>query len=204
MQAYSVMSRTTRACTADEKSCVFCGLMAYWGYSRYFSTTWVNAYVFFCFQASPKEPAHCQERLDGVYADHSSDCQDYYVCKSGQQSKKSCPENQRFSALRNACMPSKEVVCIPPSTDMVGVSSVNSLRPRQNGRHFTDDTFKRIFLNENVLISIKISLKFVPKGQINNIPALVQIMAWCRPGDKPLSEPRMVSLPTHICVTRPQ
>ena len=48
------------------------------------------------------------------------------------------------------------------------------------------------------------SLKFVPKGQINNIPALVQIMAWRRPGDKPLSEPMMVSLTTHICVTRPQ
>ena len=49
-----------------------------------------------------------------------------------------------------------------------------------------------------------ISLKFVPKGPINNIPALVQIMAWRRPGDKPISEPMMVSLLTHICVTRPQ
>ena len=84
------------------------------------------------------------------------------------------------------------------------IHCVKSLRPRQNGRHFADDTFKRIFLNENVLISIKISLKFVTKDPINNIPALVQIMAWRRPGDKPLSEPRMVSLPTHICVTRPQ
>ena len=80
----------------------------------------------------------------------------------------------------------------------------NTLRPRQNGRHFADDTFKRIFVNENVRISINISLKFVPKGLINNIPALVQIMAWPRPGDKPLSEPMMVSLLTHICVTRPQ
>ena len=60
------------------------------------------------------------------------------------------------------------------------------------------------FLNENVWIPIKISLKFVPKGRINNIPALVQIMAWRRPGDKPLSEPMLVSLSTHICVTRPQ
>ena len=82
-------------------------------------------------------------------------------------------------------------------------TQVNTLRPRQNGRRFADDTFKRIFLNENVRISIKISLKFVPKGPINNNPALVQIMAWRRPGDKPLSEPMMVSLPTHICVTRP-
>ena len=81
---------------------------------------------------------------------------------------------------------------------------VNTLRPRQNGRHFVDDTFKYIFLNENVIILVKISLKFVPKGPINNIPALVQIMAWRRSGDKPLSEPMMVSLLTHICVTRPQ
>ena len=50
---------------------------------------------------------------------------------------------------------------------------VNTLRPRQDGRHFPDDIFKCIFLYENVWISIKISLKFVPKGPINNIPALV-------------------------------
>ena len=64
--------------------------------------------------------------------------------------------------------------------------------------------FEWIFLNENVWLSIKMSLKFVPRGPTNNIPALVHIMAWCRPGDKPLSEPMMVSLPTHICVTRSQ
>ena len=83
-------------------------------------------------------------------------------------------------------------------------TSINTLRPRQNGRHFPDDTFKRIFLNENIIISIKISPKFVPKGPINNIPPLVQIMAWRWPGDKPLSDPMVVSLMTHICVTRPQ
>ena len=81
---------------------------------------------------------------------------------------------------------------------------VKSLRPRQNGRLFADDTFKHIFFNENIRISIKISLKFVPKGLINNIPALVLMMAWRRPGDKPLSEAMLVSLLTHICVTRPQ
>ena len=81
---------------------------------------------------------------------------------------------------------------------------VNSLRPRQNGRLFADDTFKRIFLKENITISTKNSLKCVPKGLINNIPALDLIMAWCRPGDKPLSEPMLVRSLTHICVTRPQ
>ena len=54
-----------------------------------------------------------------------------------------------------------------------------TLRPGQNGRHFPD-SFKWIFFNENVWISIEVSLKFVAKGPINNIPALVQIMAWCR------------------------
>ena len=82
-------------------------------------------------------------------------------------------------------------------------SAINTLRLRQNGRHFPD-IFKCIFLNENVKISIKISLKFFPKSPVNYITALNQIMAWCRPGDKPLSEPMMVSLLTHICITRPQ
>ena len=80
---------------------------------------------------------------------------------------------------------------------------VNTSRPRQNGRHFPDDIFKYIFLNENVWISLKVSLKFVPKIPINNISVLVQIMVWRRPGDEPLSESMMVSLLTHICVCRP-
>ena len=83
-------------------------------------------------------------------------------------------------------------------------SVLKTLRPRQNGRHFPDDGFKCIFLNENVWVLIKISLIFVPKGPIKNISALVQIMAWRWPGGKPLSEPMMVSLLTHSCVTRPQ
>ena len=54
-----------------------------------------------------------------------------------------------------------------------------------------DNVFKCISLHENVQISIKISLKFVPKSPINNIPALVQIMAWRCIGDKPLPEPML-------------
>ena len=83
------------------------------------------------------------------------------------------------------------------------LSCLNTLRPRENGRHFADDIFKCIFMNENLWITIKISLKFVPKGPINYIAALVHIMAWRRPGDQPLFEPMMVRLPTHICVIRP-
>ena len=78
---------------------------------------------------------------------------------------------------------------------------LNTLRLRWKGQHLADDIFKCIFLKENVWISIKISLKFVPKGPINDIPAVVQIMAWCCPGDKPLSEPAVVSLLMHICVS---
>ena len=52
--------------------------------------------------------------------------------------------------------------------------------------------FKCISSNENVRISIDISLKFVPMGPVNNIPALVPIMAWRRPGAKPLSETMLV------------
>ena len=96
--------------------------------------------------------------------------------------------------------------CISQSGFRYGTtrSWINTLRPRQDGRYFPDDIFKWIFSNENVWISINISVKFVPKGPVDNIPALGQIMAWRRPGDKPLSQPMMVSLPTHICVTRPQ
>ena len=81
---------------------------------------------------------------------------------------------------------------------------VNSLRPRRNGCYNADDIFNCIFLKENVWIPTITSLKFVPKGPINNIPALVQIMAWRCPGDKPVSEPMLIFVLMHICVTRPQ
>ena len=78
----------------------------------------------------------------------------------------------------------------------------NTLRPRQHGRHFPDDIFKWIFFYENVTISINTSLKLVPNDPINNIPAfLVQTMACRLSGAKPLSEPKMLSSLTHICVT---
>ena len=80
----------------------------------------------------------------------------------------------------------------------------NTLKPRQNGRHFADDILKCIFFNKNVWIWIEMSLKFVPNGPKNNIPALVLIMALLQPGDKPLSEPMMDGLPTHKWVIGPQ
>ena len=50
---------------------------------------------------------------------------------------------------------------------------LNSFPPGQNGRYFTDNIFRCIFVNEKFCILIKISLNFVPKGQMNNNPALV-------------------------------
>ena len=79
-----------------------------------------------------------------------------------------------------------------------------AVNARQNGSDLPDSIFKCIFLNENIQILIEISLKFVPKEPNNNIPALVQIMAWRRPGNKPLSEPVIIRLLPRICITRPQ
>ena len=54
-----------------------------------------------------------------------------------------------------------------------------------------DDIFKCIFLNEIDKIPIQLSLKFVPRSPIDNKPALVQVMAWSRTGDKPLPVPML-------------
>ena len=95
--------------------------------------------------------------------------------------------------------------------DPIKIDAVNSYRQllfthwgRDKMAAISQTIFSNAFSYENVRISIKISLKFVPKDPINNIPALGQIMPWRRRGDKPLSAPMMVSLLTHICVTRPQ
>ena len=70
-------------------------------------------------------------------------------------------------------------------------SALNTLRTRQNDRHFAD-SFQCIFLNGNFWILNKISLKYVPYGLIDSMTALVQIMAWCQTSDKPLSEEKSV------------
>ena len=75
--------------------------------------------------------------------------------------------------------------------DMVVWRHINSCHPPRNGRHFADDIFKCIFVNEKFCILNGFSRKFVPKSLINNIPALVEIMAWRQSGDKPISEPML-------------
>ena len=85
----------------------------------------------------------------------------------------------------------------------LGSERINILRPRQNSRHFADEIFKCIFLLENILTWINVLLNFVPKGLVDSIVTLIQIMTCRQLGDKPLSETKMVNLLTHICVTRP-
>ena len=104
----------------------------------------------------------------------------------------------------NGLSPGRRQAIIKMAAILSRRQCVNTLRPRQYGRHSPDDIFEWIFWKGNVWISINTSLKFVPRGSINNIPTLLQVMAWRPPGDKPLSEPMMVKLTTHICVTRPQ
>ena len=111
-----------------------------------------------------------------------------------------CPQIEKHLCWRLAAW-----YCIPISGNTrLRLTSLNTLRPRRSRRHFADDSLRYIFLNENIWISIKISLKSIAKSPINNIPTLVQIMAWRRPGDKPLSEAMMVRLLTQLCIARPQ
>ena len=95
------------------------------------------------------------------------------------------PGYLRSSLLRTQ---GKDTTAFKSSADIIALA-VNTLRPRQDSRHFPDDIIKLIFLNEDVWILINISLEFVSNGPIDNISALVRVMAWCRLGEKPLSEP---------------
>ena len=74
------------------------------------------------------------------------------------------------------------------------VFQCNTLGPKEYDRRFANDLFKLIFVNENCCNFIHISLKFVHNGRIDNMSALILIMAWRRRGDKPSSEPMMESL----------
>ena len=64
---------------------------------------------------------------------------------------------------------------------------INTLKPKQNGRHLADDIIKCIFFNENFWI-LKISIKQVTYAVIDNKPTFVQIIACCQASDNPLYE----------------
>ena len=57
-------------------------------------------------------------------------------------------------------------------------------------------------MKENIFISIQFSLKFIPKGSVDNEAALAQGMASCRTGDKPSLNQGSPSSPPYICGTR--
>ena len=90
----------------------------------------------------------------------------------------------------------------PSQRPIIEMQSINSSPCGQNGRHFADDIFKSFFVNKEYLNLTLISLKFVPKGPIDNKSTLDQVMAWCRTGDKPLPEPILPYSMMHICGTR--
>ena len=105
------------------------------------------------------------------------------------RNKIQCDLNQNMSFLWRNC----NWECLQKSFPFCsGINVLTHWGRDKMAAIFPDDIFKCIFLNENTWIPIKISLKFVLKGPINNIPALVQIIAWRLPGDKPLSEPMLV------------
>ena len=79
-----------------------------------------------------------------------------------------------------------------PQYTIFSTRKITTLRLRQNGRHFINDIFKCIFLNENVWMLMKICLQIVLRCSIKNIAASFQIMAWHLPCNKPLSEPKMI------------
>ena len=101
--------------------------------------------------------------------------QQHRCCQNGISTSVSISGEYRIS----------DIFCINSITFQ---SSFNSSPLGQNGRHFADDIFNYIFLNENFCILLPTSLKFVPKGPIDKKSALVKVMAWRRTGDKPLAE----------------
>ena len=87
----------------------------------------------------------------------------------------------------------------------LGFHELTHLPPEQNGRHFADAIFKRIFVNENVWISIQCSPKFVPKGSIDNTFINQHwFRQWLVACSAPSHYPSQCwpSSPTHICGTR--
>ena len=84
------------------------------------------------------------------------------------------------------------------------IPCINTLRQKQNECHFADDIFKCIFFNENDWISLRFHLSLFLRVHLTIFQHWFRYNGLAPWGDKPLSEPMMVSLPTHICVTWPQ
>ena len=99
-------------------------------------------------------------------------------------------KNGSLGEIRNAILGG---VCLICQAEEICIRALlfNSYPPEQNGRQYADESFKRIFVNDTDFISIKKSLKFIPKGPVNNKVAFVQVRTLHRTGDKPLPEPML-------------
>ena len=115
----------------------------------------------------------------------------------GRSAQRRTAQGQRSKfKVTGCCCALGRVLCALPTHS-------NTSRPEQDERYFTDSIFKCIFLNEDVWILFKISLKFVLESSIDNKSSLVQVMAWCQAGAKPLPDPMMAQF-NNICVAKPQ
>ena len=104
-----------------------------------------------------------------------------------------------FCSCLNLSMPMKKYQRILIKSDIIShIEAETNLPP------FPRRNLHMHFCECNCIYFSKDFTEVFRKGPFSNIPALVQIMTWRRPGDKPLSESMMVSLFTHICVTWPQ
>ena len=152
-----------------------------------------------------------------VNAIWSHGCRYYMYLKSSCPALHICVTSKRYLVTRGGYMSSTSHIsftqCMRAGNPYQGkmnelkISYPGVVRPPLThwGRDKVDAISQTTFSNAFSWMKIfEYRLKFVPKGPINNISALVQIMAWRLPGDKPLSESMMFSLPTHICVTGPQ
>ena len=165
-----------------------CGLFSSWTQSSWWlSTCWYN------FLTEVKHKCNFCELYSSPLL--SSPLYAYILDCPGAFSDAAC------SNLHNRC----GGIRVPVYRDRRWVTihvQFNSSPPRQFGGKIADDIFKRIFVNENDWMSIKISLKFIHEGPIDNKSVLVQVMAWRRQATSHYLNQCWPSFLTHICGTR--
>ena len=83
------------------------------------------------------------------------------------------------------------------------MSWINTFGWRKSWHQSADEILKCFFINEKYHIFIQISLRFIPKGPINNMPSMVQIMPWRHSDDNQLSDDSVVYWYIYIWNTQP-
>ena len=169
-----------------------------WSYGHQFEKNTIRKSKIYFLQNAPEEISTMSGHMISgfneltVWCPYSSNMSiDPHFHPFYQQSSQAISRVQRLPYSSTSIFRHGELI---QATSHKGTSQFNSSPHGQNGCHFADDIFKWIFMSEIFFISIQISLKFVPKGVIDNMSALVQVMAWRQPGDKPLPKPMMTQL----------